>query len=65
MVYAAEEASWMRDFDPVSRLLFDLFREFRTYFLSRFVPLTREPSFQWTRLICAIFQWTGSTPAGF
>jgi len=56
----AEEVSWMRLFDPVSRLLFDLFHSLWTKVLFRFVPLTCEPE-----SICASIQWTGSTPAGF
>ena len=58
--YTAQEASWWRVFDPVSRLLFDLYHCLRNKDLSRFVPLTHELC-----SICASFQWTGSTPARF
>jgi len=60
LFHTAQKASWTRGFYPGTLLVLDSYHLLKTDVQSRFVPLTHGPG-----SICAYFQWTGSTPAGF
>jgi len=58
-MHAVQEASWMRVFDPVYTLLFDVYNYSELNYFPIFAHWS-EP-----RSISAGFQWTGSIPSGF